>query len=134
MELPHGFTPELGNCRGMVLKVIKNLCGLKNVSLNWFEMLQKGLKDRGFKLLMIDPCVFIQDNCVILVYVDDCIIISKDTKVIDRFVNSMMNGQEGFTLTDDGDLAHFLGVEIEYKDDGSIHMMQPHLIQRMLEA
>ena len=83
---------------------------------------------------MIDPCVFIRDNCVILVYVDDCIIISKDTKVIDRFVSSMMNGQEGFVLTDDGDLARFLGVEIKYKDDGSIHVTQPHLIQRILEA
>ena len=134
MELPYDFTPESGNRRGMVLKVIKNLYVLKNASLNWFEMLQKELKDRGFKPSMIDPCVFIRDNCVILVYVDDCIIISKDTKVIDRFVSSMMNGQEGFVLTDDGDLARFLGVEIEYKDDGSIHMTQPYLIQRILEA
>ena len=71
---------------------------------------------------------------MILVYVDDCIIISKDMKVIDRFMNSMMNEQEGFALTNDRDLARFLGVEIKYKDDGSIHMTQPHLIQQILEA
>ena len=134
MKLPCGFTPESGNRRGMVLKVIKNLYGLKNASLNWFEMLQKGLRDRGFKPSAIDPCVFIRDNCVILVYVDDCIIISKDEKVIDCFVKSMMDGPEGFVLTDDGDLARFLGVEIEYKSDGTIYMTQSHLIQRILKA
>ena len=36
-------------------------------------------------------------------------------------------------MTDDGDLARFLGVEIEYKLDGSIEMTQPHLIQRSLD-
>ena len=111
----------------------ENLYGLKNASLNWFEMLQRGLKDRGFSPSSVDPCVFIRDNCVILVYVNDCIIISKDKKVIDRFVKSMTTGKEGFVLKDNGDLARFLGVEIEYKTDWSIHMTQPHLIQRILE-
>ena len=117
----------------MVLKVVKNLYGLKNASLNWFKMLQKALIGRGFSPSSIDPCIFIRDNCIILVYVDDCIVISKDKKVIDRFVKLMKNGKEGFVLTDDGDLTRFLGVEIEYKTDGSIHMTQPHLIQRILE-
>ena len=44
-----------------------------------------------------------------------------------------MDGKEGFVLTDDGNLARFLGVEIGDKDDGSFHMTQPHLIQRILE-
>ena len=132
MELPFGFTQDTGSKKRMVLKVIKNLYGLKNASLNWFKMLQKGLQDRGFVASKVDPCVFIRDNCVILVYVDDCIIISKDEKVIDRFVSSMMNGKEGFVLTYDGDLARFLGVEIEYCKDGTINMTQPHLIQRIL--
>ena len=96
MELPYGCSPESGNCRGMVLKVVKNLYGLKNASLNWFEMLKKGLHDRGFSPSAVDPCVFVRDNCVILVYIDDCIIISEDEKVIDCFVKSMMNGKEGF--------------------------------------
>ena len=51
-------------------------------------MLQKGLHDRGFSASAVDPCVFIWDNCVILVY-DDYIIISEDEKVIDCFVKSM---------------------------------------------
>ena len=133
MELPFGFTPESGNRKGMVLKVVKNLYGLKNAPLNWFEMLQQSLRDRGFLPSAVDPCVFIRNNCIILIYVDDCIIISKEEKVIDDFVTSMINGKENFILTDDGDLARFLGVEIGYKSDGTIHMTQPHLIQRILD-
>ena len=64
---------------------------------------------------------------------DDCIIISPDMKVIDRFIKSMQDSKENFILMDEGDLARFLGVEIEYKEDGSIEMTQLHLIQRILD-
>ena len=38
MELPAGFNPKGGGSKkGFVLKVVKNLNGLKNASLNWFE-------------------------------------------------------------------------------------------------
>jgi len=57
-----------------------------------------------------------------LVYVDDCIVVSPDVKVIDRFVLSMQSGNENFQLTDEGDLARFLGVEITRHDDGSIEL------------
>lgn len=134
MELPIGIELAGENKRHYVLKLNKNLYGLKQASLTWFEMLSKGLVDRGFTASKIDPCVFIRDNCIILVYVDDCIIISPDTKVIDRFVASMQNGHENFKLTDEGDLARFLGVEITYKDDGVIEMTQKHLISRIIEA
>ena len=77
---------------------------------------------------------FIRDDCIILVYVDDCIVISKDTKIIDEFIKSMQQGNEGFILTDDGDLARFLGVEMEYREYGSIEMSQKHLIKRILET
>ena len=134
MELPAGFNPINGGTkRDCVLKVVTNLYGLKNASLNWFEKLKQGLENRNFRQSKIDSCVFIRDNCVILVYVDDCIIISPNSEVIDRFVKSMENGPENFILTDDGDLARFLGVKIEYKNDGSIEMTQSYLIQLILD-
>ena len=80
MELPFGFMPESDNQRGVVLKVVKNLYGLKNASFLWFEMLQKALKDRGFSPSSIDPCIIIKANCAILVYVDDCLAISKNNR------------------------------------------------------
>ena len=134
MELPVGFDLDNGNKREYVLKLNKNLYGLRQANFTWFEMLSKGLTDRGFTPSAIDSCVFIRDNCIVLVYVDDCIVISHDSKVIDRFIFSMQNGPEEFKLTDDGDLARFLGVEMEHRDDGTILMTQTHLIKRILQA
>jgi hypothetical protein len=33
----------------------------------------------------------------------------------------------------EGDIQDFLGVNIDRKDDGSIHLTQPHLIDQILE-
>ena len=93
MELPAGFNPEDGESKkGCVLKVVKNLYGLKNASFHWFETLKEGLEARNFRQSDVDSCVFIRNNCVMLVYVDDCIITSPEMKVIDAFVESMQNG------------------------------------------
>ena len=49
MELPAGFNPAGGESKKRcVLKVVKNLYGLKNASLNWFDKLKQGLEDRNF--------------------------------------------------------------------------------------
>ena len=69
--------------------------------------------------------MFIRNNCIVLIYVDDCIVISLEKQVIDAFVKSMQNVPEKFIFSD-GVLAPFLAVEIDYKDDGSIEMTQPH--------
>ena len=134
MELPVGFDLDNANKREYVSKLNKNLYGLRQASLTWFEMLSKGLMDRNFTPFAIDPCVFIRDNCLVLVYVDDYIVISHDDKVIDRFILGMQTGTEGFKLFDDGDLARFLGVEMEHRKDGTIVMSQTHLIRRILET
>ena len=59
-----------------------------------------------------DPCVFLKKEITILVYVDDCIIISKNTKLTDEFIESITNSVEKFKLTNEGTLASYLGVEI----------------------
>ena len=49
-----------------------------------------------------DPCVFISKNMIILVYVDDCIIISKEALVIQKFICSLKSGTEDFVFTEEG--------------------------------
>jgi len=136
MELPYGFavdgiTDE--NSKGYVLKLNKSLYGLKQAAYNWFEMLSKGLRDRGFKASETDPCVFLRKDCIVLCYVDDCILITKrNTKVADDLVDSLMNGHENFKLEDEGPLCRYLGVIVDRDKDGSIHMYQPNLVKRFL--
>ena len=72
---------------------------------------------------------------IILVYVDDCVLISKDQLPMQRFIHSLQNGTEDFVFTDEGTLANYLGVCIEKQDDGKgFSMAQPYLIERIIKA
>ncbi len=76
MELPIGFDPPEGvYCQSYVLRLNKSLYGLKQAGYNWFAKLSNGLQDCGFVQSSINPCVFFNHNCIVLIYMDDFIII-----------------------------------------------------------
>ena len=62
----------------MVLKLKKILYGLPDVGRTWWEHLSDGLTEIGFQSTGTDQCAFMKDNVIILVYVDDCVRLSKD--------------------------------------------------------
>ena len=96
---------------------------MKQAVFNWFEMLKKGLLDRKFNSIKIDPCVFFRDDCIVLCYVNFCIIFTKKGfKVVDRFIHSLHNGPQNCILEDKGSLDKYLGVEVGGRKDGSIHL------------
>ena len=121
------------NSKCYVLKLNKILYGLKQASHNWYEKLKKALIDRGLKPSQIDPCIFMKDGMIMLVYVDDCIIIGDSIARIDVLIHSLMNGPEKFVLTDEGTLEKFLGVNISRLDDGRYEFTQPFLIERIIK-
>jgi hypothetical protein len=76
MELPISFDPPEGEyCKSYVLRLNKSLYELKQAGYNWFAKLSNGLQVCSFVQSRIDPCVFFNHNCIVLTYVDDCIII-----------------------------------------------------------
>ena len=114
MYLPIGFKvdghTEVSYERSFLLKLNKKVYGLKQGSYNWYEKLKKSLVDRGFKPSEIDPCLYIGNGMIILTYADDCIIVGPSMGNINRFVNSMKNGDENFVLIDEGDINKLLGI------------------------
>ena len=136
MQLPIGFQiegrTETESDRHYVLKLNKNLYGLKQGSYNWYEKLKTALVDRNFKPSNIDPCLYIGNGMIILTYVDDCIIIGPSMDKIDAFVRSMQVGPEKFILTDEGNIDKFLGIEITHLDDKRFKISQPFLIDRIV--
>jgi hypothetical protein len=113
-----------------VLKLEKNVYGLKDAGLTWYEHLTKGLKVRGFVQSLVDPCLFYKGNLLLITYVDDCVIICPDDAKIDEFILSM---QRDYNLTDEGDISAFLGINIA-RDAKGIHMTQPALIERIIST
>jgi hypothetical protein len=133
MELPFGF--DFDGRRHFILKLNKNLYGLKNASLNFFNFLKDGLEARGYeKQSASDSCVFLGKNSIVLVYVDDCIIVQKKgATCADDLIKELQEGPEKFSFTDDGDLEKYLGVDVKRHKDGRIELTQRHLIQRTLD-
>ena len=137
MELPAGM--ELaghGNrSNTYVLRLKKNLYGLKNASLNWHQKLKTALEGRDFVESLSDPCVFISKKVIILVYVDDVIIISKDSGSIDEFIKSLEDGSENFDFTREGTFESYLGVKItQLPENKGFQLSQPFLIERIIHA
>jgi len=99
MQIPQGVTIESEDGEPRLLKLCKNLYGLKQGSNNWFKHLKKGLMTRGLKPSEIDPCLYLKEGLAVLTYVDDCILVSSDQKAIDELVDSLKNGEEKFLLT-----------------------------------
>jgi hypothetical protein len=117
-----------------VLKLLKNLYRLKDPGLTWFEYLKARLTKRGFKQSLVEPCMFIKGNLILLVYVDDCVAICPTNEPIAEFIKSM---QGDYDLTDEGSVSAYLGIQVECKktrDGSEYHLTQPALIDRIIET
>jgi hypothetical protein len=134
MEPPYGF--DINGEKSFILKLNKNLYGLKNASHNFWNLLREGLEARGYKQQSeSDPCVFLGKDSIVLTYVDDCIVIHKrGSSAADDLIQALKEGHENFDFTDDGSLETYLGVDVKRHKDGRIELTQTHLIQRLLDV
>jgi hypothetical protein len=130
MELPKGVELKDGNRRTHVLKLLKNLYGQKQAGRVWNQHLVKGLHKIGFLQSEIDECVFYRSQTIFVVYVDDGIFASPDSKEIDKAIDDLRKA--GFDVEDKGDIKDYLGVHVTKVTDGKLKLWQPHLIQQIL--
>ena len=76
----------------------------------------------------IDPCPFISDKVICLIYVDDLLFFSPQVQYIDEAI--VWLSLEDLTLKVEDSVAGFLGVHIEWSEmDGSIKLTQLGLAQ-----
>ena len=136
MQLPIGFQvydqTEADSESHYILKLNKNLYGLKQGSYNWYKKRKKCLFDQGFKASDIYPFLYIGKGMIVLTYVEDCIILGKSMIDIDGFVESMKNGLENFVLTDEVDIKNFLGIGINQLNKNIFKISQPFRINRII--
>ena len=99
LEIPLGMRDPSN--KGYVLKLLKNLYDLKDGDRTWWEHLDKGLSKRGFTPSPSDPSVYLKDGCVILTYLDDILIFSKNKQTIDNLYKSL---EMDLSITDEDDI------------------------------
>ena len=77
--------------------------------------------------------MFIRDDIIVLVYIDDCLIFLQEKVKINQLIDKLKN-KEKLDLIYEGDVKKYLGVEIEKnKEDKSITSKQTFHIQRGIE-
>ena len=129
MHLPPGYNFK-GSRKTHVLKLIRNIYGAKQAGRVWYNHLHDNLIKLGFVRSNIDKCIFYKGTCVLLVYVDDCIIMGPHQSEIDEIISDM-SGE--LRMEDQGDLEDYLGVNISRGKDNTFTLAQPQLIQSILE-
>ena len=134
MEIPKGF--DLGddsNHKEHALKLHRNVYGQKQAGRVWNQYLVSKLtQELGFTQSRIDSCLFYRGKVIYLLYTDDSILAGPDQDEISTIITEIQ--ATGLNITIEGDLQDFLGINIDRKEDGTIHLTQPHLIDQILEA
>jgi hypothetical protein len=91
----------------------KSLYGLKQAPKAWFSRLSNRLIELGFHGSKADTSLFIHGHSAstifILIYVDDILVTSPSTTLIDGFISKL---QCDFPIKDLGSINYFLGVEV----------------------
>jgi hypothetical protein len=123
MELPLGFNaPNNESWKHYILRLNGSLYGLKQAGYNWFAKLSNGLQDQGFVPSSVDPCVFFGKDCIVLTYLDNCIIVANSMIQIDELISSLHGGDKIFVQQDEGLIDKYLGVNIKQIDKNSFEL------------
>jgi len=85
----------------------------------------------GFTPSLIDDCVFVRDDIIFIVYVDDGIFLGKDdSKLLDAIRDIQ---DSGLSIEDQGHQADYVGINIKKMKDGSSEFTQRALIDSIIE-
>ena len=127
VDMPLGFRQN-----GKVLRLKKTLYGLRQSPRMFWKYLTKAMKACEMETSGFDPCMFIGERVVAVVFVDDILFWATDEKYINDLGVQLRD--QGLLLEEEGDAAGFLGVTMTRDDKGAIELKQTGLIDRILEA
>jgi len=131
MRLPQGIETKYGNGKTHVLLLRKNVYGQKQAGRVWNKHLTKGLHDIGFRPSAIDECIWYRGTTLFMFYVNDGIYAAPTNKQIDEAIKDLKDA--GYNLEDQGSIEDYLGINFEWLDDGRLKLLQPLLIQQILD-
>jgi hypothetical protein len=134
LELPPGYQRNNPQLSDHVMKIKTSLYGDRRAANLWYNKLRKELVSEHFKFKCsdFDPCLFIRDDCMLVVYVDDAIVFARDDKTVASVLKKL--GDRGFDYSRDGDFNSYLGVQIEDLPWGTKKLSQPGLTNQLLDV
>jgi len=133
MNLPPGLQ-DLGMYKDKVLQLNRSLYGSKYATKLFYELIRDVLIKLKFRVSTHDHCLFIRHDCIIVTWVDDAIILTKEQGKADQIIADIQ--KHGLDLDKQGSsgLAEYLGIDIKKREDDSLEMSQRGLIGRIIES
>ncbi len=133
LELPPGYKEAKPDFSDKVIRVNTSLYGDCRAANLWYRKIAKTLvDDLNFKASELDPCLFIRQDCIIVLYVDDAILMARDDATLTNVLSELKT--KGYNFNRDGDFKSYLGIKLDKQADGSLKMSQPHLCRSFLDA
>jgi hypothetical protein len=116
-----------------VCQLQRSLYGLKQAPRAWFQRFTSHLLHLGFTASRCDSSLFIMHRggatAYLLLYVDDIILTASTTALLRSIIQSL-HGE--FSMTDIGDLHHFLGINV-HRSDAALFLSQQQYALELLE-
>lgn len=123
IKVPKGVKKEgLSN----VLKLNRALYGLKEAPKCWNETFDKFAKNNGFLRSKSNVCLYVKDDVLMLLYVDDILLVGSETSDV------VKNLKQEFNVKDMGDISTYLGIEFKRTDE-KMEISQCNMINKVLQ-
>ena len=133
LEPPPGYLQANPEHRDYVMKINKSLYGDRRAANLWYRKVHGTLTQTlGFYPSELDPCLFIRDDCIIVLYVDDAIIFGQKNQDIRKFLEQLK--EQDYDFSEDGTFSSYLGIQLEHKANGAIKMTQPGLKKSIIDV
>eukprot|EP00956_Cyclotella_meneghiniana_P035535 scaffold115810_cov49-Cyclotella_meneghiniana.AAC.1 len=129
---PRGFISPGTTTKSHVLKLKRALYGLKQSPRHFFKYLSSHLEKHHLKQSEFDPCLFIGTDIIVIMYVDDLLIYSRNRDSIDSLISTLQD--DGIKLREEGEAEGFLGVDIKRTKSGVSLTQTDGLIKRIISA
>ncbi|KAL7555000.1 hypothetical protein ACHAWF_018958 [Thalassiosira exigua] len=124
---PRGFVRGTNK----VLRLKTCLYGMRQSPRYFFRYLTKKLKKQGLEPSDNDPCLFLGDGLLAIIYVDDVLIYGRNEEAIDQLIANLQ--KDDVRLRKEGTAEVYLGLQLE-RDGNKTILSQPGLIKRVVEG
>jgi hypothetical protein len=99
---------------------------------------EDGLLERGYSQSEIDPCLFLKEGIMCVVYVDDTIFAGADPDALEHEIKTLgvneTTQRHKFQLRNEGEVGAFLGIQITKTGTNEFYLSQPGLIEKVLNV
>jgi hypothetical protein len=118
-----------------VCRLNKSLYGLKQAPRTWFHRFTQFITSIGFSVSKCDSSLFIlkrgASTAYLLFYVDDIILTANTTHLLHTIISSL---NHEFSMTDLGDIHHFLGINVHRTHEGLFLSQQQYALEVLERA